>query len=166
MPGTLVHSAADIVRSLLVQAGLGTYPPNPPTAPGAWPVYVFSIPLMPDSLICVYDTGGRTFARDAFGHRAELHGVMVKIRSVKSRDGFEKGRAIAVAMDALQPTHVNVTDPDREDGSYYVQNVMRTSDVLALGEEKPEGTDKTELSSSKRMVFSVNFLVNVKTYGS
>lgn len=144
MPGTLLHSPADIVRRVLIAASLGTDPPNT-----SWPIYAGSEPDSPDSVITIYDTTGVDSGRTAPDReRQEHHGIQVRIRAPNHRDGYVKSRAIAVGLDTIYQSSVTI------DGTtYLVHSITRTSDVIPLGKEAP---------SSKRRLFTINALVMVR----
>lgn len=145
MSGSLAHSPADILRQLLVDLDLGSYPANPPDA---WPVYVASEPDRPDECVTVYDTAGRPQGRlQVSGEKPELHGVQVRVRSARPPEGWAKARTIAVALDeSVYAETVTMTGGS----SYCVHSVTRTTDVVPLGKESPQ---------SKRSIFVLNALV-------
>jgi len=147
MTGTLTHSPADIVRSLLVDLGHGTVP----SAGSTWPVFVGNEPNSPDDAITVYDTTSRMDGRTQVdGQQHEHHGVQIRIRNGNHVDGYTKARAIAVALDetAYQNT-VTISST-----SYTVQCVSRVGGVIALGKDTP---------NTRRNLFTINALVSVHT---
>lgn len=148
MPGTLLHSPAQIVAQLLVDLSLGNAP-NVGGSQPTWPVFVDNEPNSPNDLITVTDTLGISFAKDAFGDRNEHHGVQVKVRGGTHGAGWPKARAIAIAFDGIvEPAIVTVGGTD-----YCVGMVRRTGDVLRLGPEP----------NSTRRGYTVNAVVYVRT---
>ena len=145
MSGALTHSPADIVRTRLIELTLGTNP----ASNTAWPIFVSSEPDTPDNCITIYDTLGRDQGRVMWtGERQEMHGIQVRIRSQTHALGYTKARAIAVALDeSIESDLVTIDATD-----YCLHSITRTSDVLALGLQKP---------ASRRYLFTVNALVSV-----
>lgn len=147
MSGSLAHSPADVVRRLVIGLGHGTAPAIPP---GAWPVYIGTEPSAPDDCVTVFDTEGRIVgAVQHNGEVQEYHGIQVRVRAADYATGYAKARAIAVALD---------TDVERDAvtvgaGSYCACSVTRTSDVVSLGLDRPQG---------RRQVFTFNALANVR----
>lgn len=149
MPGTLVHSPAQVIKQWLIDEGFGTAPATPPTAHSAWPVFHDNEPASPDSAITITDTQGTTFRKDSFGTRNEHHGVQIKVRGGTHAVGWPKARAIAVALDTLiDPVTVTVDGTD-----YCVGMIRRTGDVLRLGPEP----------GSTRRGFTVNAVAYIVT---
>lgn len=146
MSGTLQHSPADVIHQALVDLLLGVEPSDSPNM--EWPVYVSSTPNLPDNLITITDTSARDNGRVMFGDRQEMHGFQVLVRGVDHRTGYQKSRAIAVALDAVYLRTVRIDGVD-----YLIHSVTRTTDVLALG---------TEVPASKRQLFSLNAVVTVR----
>ena len=148
MSGALAHSPADIVRRLIIGLGLGEDPA--PTGTADWSVYVGAEPESPDACITVFDTEGRLAGSVQHnGDVQEYHGIQVRVRAATYPTGYAKARAIAVSLD----TDVE-RDPVTVDGaSYCACSVARTSDVIALGQDKP---------ASRRQVFVFNALANVR----
>ena len=145
MPGTLTHSPATAIQSLLIALGVAT----DPASSAAWPVYASAEPDTPDNCITVYDTAGRDEGRRMTdGQRNERSGFQVRVRSKDHATGYTKARAIAVAMDGVLRQTVLVSTQH-----YLIWAVTRSSDVLALGPESP---------SSKRPIFTVNATASIK----
>ena len=148
MPGTLTHSPADVMRWLLIDMGHGTDPATEPL--GLWPAYAGGEPATPDEVITVYDTAG---VIDGFtmtdGEAQERHGIQIRVRSATHRRGYNKSRAIAVALD--QDVYQETVTIDGT--AYLVWTATRTTDVLAIGKESP---------TSKRSIFTLNALVSMR----
>ena len=66
MSGPLIHSAADIIRYLLIAMGQGTLP----TDALLWPIYQARIPETPDN--CITTTTQRAGKTAGFSTPAEL----------------------------------------------------------------------------------------------
>lgn len=144
MPGALQHSPADVIRQLIIDSTLGTNPDL--TTLLAWPVYRGRDPDRPDNLIKVSDTQGRIFGSiQTDGELQEHHGIQVMVRSVDYSTGYVKARAIAVMLDGVNEELVAMTPGTAFD--YIVHGVTRTSDVIALGSDVPQG---------KRQLFVIN----------
>ena len=149
MSGALTHSPADILQALLVALGLGSQPPGPTDPAVTWPVFVASEPAAPDEAITTYDTEGRDFGFTMTdGERQEHHGVQVRVRASTHAVGWKKARAIAVALDESVYQETVVI----EGVSYFVHDVIRTSNVIPLGKEEP---------TSKRTLFTINAVVTL-----
>lgn len=146
MPGALTHSPADVLRWLLIDLGQGSDPADG----AAWPVFASAEPDSPDSCLTVYDTAGRDSGRShPDGERAEHHGVQVRVRATSHREGYQKARAIALALDQDVYRDTVVIGDD----AYRVWSVSRTGDVLVLG---------TNIPGSKRHLFTVNAVVSLR----
>lgn len=141
----LVHSPADIIRRLLIQAGYGSDPPNL-----SWPIYAASEPDLPDSVITVFDTAGVDHGRmSVTGDRAEHHGFQIRVRARDHLTGYAKARAISVAMDEVFYQEVVIIAGT----TYLVHSLNRTTDVLSIGKQVP---------NSRRNLFTLNGLTSIK----
>lgn len=155
MSGALTHSPADVLRRVLIALGLGTDPDAEPL--GLWPIYAAAQPDTPDNVITLYDTvsvlQGRAMVT---GEVMEQHGVQVRVRAATHDLGYQKARAVVVAMDeSVYQESVTLDDPGvgTAASSYLVHAVSRRGGILALGKELP---------ASKRSLFTVNALVSVR----
>ena len=152
MSGTLVHSPADVIRTLLIDLGLGTAPSDE----GTWPIYVGQEPDSPDSVITVYDTAGLLQGRTMpDGEMQEKHGFQVRVRDANHYQGYEKAREIAVALDeSVSLDGVSVGD-DAGTGkqAYIVYAVSRRGGVLSLGKD----VQRTKLN-----LFTINAVVALR----
>lgn len=152
MSGNLFHSPADIIRTLLIDLGMATAP----SAGGDWPAYVAQEPDTPDSVITVYDTAGTTGGRlQTSGETVEQHGFQVRVRDANHFEGYEKARAIAVALDESVANAVVSVGDDVGTGSdtYIVYAVTRKGGIISLGKESP---------ASKRSIFTINAVVALR----
>lgn len=143
--GILNHSPADIIQFLLVQLGLGL------SAGGTrrWQVYVGEEPDAPDDVITCYDAEGFGQQRSMVtGERFELFGVQIRVRSARQNEGDARARLIALTLDQQVSQTVVAADSDR----YLVHSVNRTTRVVRLGRQFPEG---------ERWLFTVNLLAPI-----
>lgn len=146
MSGSLTDSPADIIRTLLINKGLGTALADDDD----WPIFADGEPDTPDSVITVYNTVGRQGGRVMpGGERQEHHGVQVRVRDPDSQGGYAKARAIAVAFDES----VRLNSVTIGASVYLVHSVSRVGDVFALGKETP---------TSKRNLFTINAIVALR----
>lgn len=144
----MYHSPSDIIRKMLVDAGLGTEP----SAAGAWPVYGISEPSEPDNVITVYDTAGRDRGRTFDGERQEQNGFQIRVRASSHVEGYARARALAMALDALYRVTVTVTDGPAP-ATYLVHSMNRTGDVLVVGKEIP---------ITHRHLFTINGMTTIR----
>jgi hypothetical protein len=140
--------AADILRLVLVDADLGE------STGSSWPIYVSFLPGdAPDDSIVVYDTAGVLDGRSMrTGDKFTHPGVQALIRSAKYGNGFHKARRIAGAMDRVKRARV-VISSGAFAGTYTVDNISRTGDVLPVGVE--------EEGDRRRHRFTVNAILTV-----
>lgn len=151
MSGSLIHSAASVLRQLLVDLGQGTEP----STDGSWPVFSHRTPDSPDSIISTIGTTNVHQGRvQTDGEVQERYGVIITIRSPNPRQGFQKAQAVAVALDEeVAQTSVTLTDPTGTGTSTYtVVAVSRRSGPLAIGKEL----------DTNRNLFTVNVTVALK----
>ena len=153
MSGALTHSPADVLRRVLIALGFGTAPEDDPL--GSWPIYAAYEPDLPDNVITLYDTAGVHQGRDMItGEVFERHGVQLRIRSTTHPLGYQKTRALAVALDeSIYQESVTLDDPGVGTATSYLVHAVSRRGILALGKDVPGG---------KRSVFTVNALVSVR----
>lgn len=151
MPGSLVHSPADILSYLLVSKGVGSTPTLTPTN-SDWPIYAHNEPDGPDNCITVFDVQGKKNGRTMVdGEIQEHHGIQVRIRSSLSTDGYTKARVIAIVLD--EQIYQEAVSVDAS--NYCVHSFSRTSDVIPLGKEAT--------TPSKRSIYVINGLIMLRT---
>lgn len=152
MSGSLTHSPADVIRNLIIDLGDGTAHGSGSTPVGDWPVYVGQEPNSPDSLITCYDTAGETQGKTQIdGQVQERYGVQIRVRDANFHDGQKKAREIAVALDPVTLTSVEVGEDAGTGGdTYLVMNVTRRSGPLSLGKN---------VTTSKLNLFTINVVV-------
>jgi len=145
MSGSLVHSPAQILQYLLIQLSQGTLPSDA----GSWPIYTSETPNKPDICITTLDTSGMDAGRTSpDNERQEFHGIQVLIRASDHSSGYTKSRAIAIALDGVARISTTISS-----SVYHIQSIKRTSDVIVVGTDKPEG---------KRSLFTVNCLATIR----
>lgn len=145
MTSRLQHSAADVIRYLMVAQGLGVLP----SAGGSWPIYVGTEPETPDNCLTVYNTtpvkDGRYMVS---GQVAQHYGVLVRVRGVNQQTIAAKAEEVkAVLTEQVQLATVDVGP-----SLYLVQSLSLASGPIYIGAE-PEG---------ERELATVNFLAPVK----
>jgi hypothetical protein len=142
--GSLTKSPGFVVARLLVDLGLGSlYNANL-----TWPVYVGVEPNVPDEVVTVFDTAGRMLGSLMTGQQQEMHGVQVRVRARTQEAGYTKCRQIAVGLDAVTLRTITIGGT-----TYLINNFNRTTDVIFLGQQKPEST---------RYIHVVNLLAHVR----
>lgn len=152
MSGPLTHSPADILRRLLISLGHGTAPSDD----GLWPIYTGTLPDSPDSAVLITDTAGTSEGRRQHdGETQEKHGIQILLRDGNRPDGFEKARAIGVALDTSirLDTVTLANNTGTGDSTYLIYMVGTRSGPFALGQEKP---------GSKRYLFTINALMKLR----
>lgn len=154
MPGLLEHSPARIVQELLIGAGLATDPER--SINGAWPAYVGREPDRPDELIRVSNTQGRDFGTTQVdGELQEHQGIQILIRSTSEERGYLKAQRIAVFLDAVKRSLVEITQEEAGTGTseYILHAITRSSNVMSLGLDAPVG---------KRHLFTLNAVCAIR----
>ena len=142
----LTHDPADIIRYLLIDLSSATLP----TANGTWPAYSANEPDTPDNCITVYNTTGNIQARlNQTGAQVEKFGVQIRVRGATHPIGFAKGKTIENKMD----TEVYRDVVTIASSQYLVHAVSRSGTLIFAGKDA---------SSSKRFIFTLNILVDVR----
>lgn len=147
----LDHDAADIVRYLLIDIGLGTDPSDN----GLWPIYDQSQNDKTDNAIFCFDTEGVTHGRNMVtGEIQQYYGVQVMVRCNRRNDGKAKAKAIEYALDrTVRLNTVSIAqDTGTATSNYTVWSFKRTSQLLPLGTDIPNG---------KRYLWTINGIVAV-----
>ena len=144
----LNHSPADVARWLLVGLGLG----SDPSLSQPWPAYIDE-PDAPDSILWLDDTAGRIDGRLMPTGEVEVHkGLILKVRDPLKKVAYQKIAAVVAGLlettTATYPRTVAIGS-----NSYCVYNLTLTSDVMTMGKET---------SSSKRSLYSANFVIKVR----
>lgn len=156
MPGPLEHAPSHVLLEYLVAEGFGVDPDD--DEDGAWPIFKSRHPDRPDDLIRITDTEGISNGdTQVDGERQEQHGVQILVRGVDDAEIFGKIRAIAVHLDRIKREVVDVPSVSTGTGSsisqYIIHAMQRTSGVIALGTDVPQG---------KRFLYTVNYLCSIR----
>lgn len=142
-----MSSAAEVLRELLIEQGLGTLP----TLAQAWPIYVSFLPDEKDNALCIYDVAGRLDGRlMATGEQIEHKGFQVMVRGTTYTEVWEKVQAVALAFDAIEGSAVAVDSAN----AYTLNNVSRSGCPVSLGLE--------EVGDRRRYVFTINGVVTMR----
>lgn len=151
MAGKLNHSPARVIQQMLIDLGHVTDPPAPPTDPGEWPAFVGIEPDLPNDIVVVSNSIGRSRGSSMVtGERFEHVGIQVLVRSLDHNTGYNKADDIGVSLDEEVLNRTVAIDSDR----YLVYSVGRTgSGILYLGKSKAD---------AKRSKFSINALLTLK----
>lgn len=148
VPGRLHHSAADILRYLLIDLTIAGDPADSPLP--TWPAYAHMEPGTPDDVITVFDTSAMQQGRvHNDGERQEREGFQVRIRATLGEEGYNKADEIKTAFD--QDVYQRTVTIGAY--SYLVHAISRTTGIIALG---------TEPAVSKRSLFTINGTVSVR----
>lgn len=101
-------------------------------------IFMGSMPDTPDSLICIYNTGGfdpvRTLKNDLFLQQPTFQ---IMLRDSTYQNGYERCNSIINVLDGITNNTIN--------GHFYL-SIMQSGDILPLGDD-----------SKKRKLFSINF---------
>ena len=126
MSGALTHSPVRIVAQLLIDLVVGTNP----TANDSWPVYEFTEPDSPDSLITVFGYGGVKQSRNMNdGQVNERANINIRVRGLDDNTTYVKALDIGIALDeSVRLTKVTVGSTD-----YLVTSASRLNGPLELG---------------------------------
>lgn len=149
MSGALSHNPSQIVRQLLIDLALAS------DGGASWPVYATQEANSPDATITVYDTAGRLQGKVLPIKEVHiLRGVQINIRASDATTGYKKADDIAIALDQVALSTVNVTDPSgygTATQAYTIYNIARAGDIIPVPQP-----------SSNLKVYTVNVLVNLK----
>jgi hypothetical protein len=128
-PTALNHSAADIMRYLLISLGQGTLP----QAGQAWPIGAYVEPAEPDNLVTLFDTeAGAQDDRVMSGEMAARYSYQVRVRAKDDRTTWVKANNIREALAAFYGRNVTISGE-----SYEVQCAVKIGNVIPLGKETP-----------------------------
>jgi hypothetical protein len=146
MTGTLTHTAADVIRYLLIDLSLGTLP----TASSSWPISVGSEPDRPDSSITIYNETPISQGRHQIdGEIQERPGFQVRIRAGDQNTAHAKADAIRNAIDkTIVLSQVTISS-----SVYLIYSISRTSGPIYLGKDVP---------NSERHLITINATVALK----
>lgn len=141
-------SPAIIVRAYLIDEALLS---NPSVA-AEWPCYIGFMPDdgvgVQDDCVCLYDTRGILDGRLMSGPYMRHYGLQLKVRSLDYQEGWVKIVEMSRSMDTIMRELVDVGGEQ-----YLINNISRTTAVVALG---------TERETSRRYFFTANFKALIK----
>lgn len=145
MPGILRHAPCKIARQLLIDMGLGVAHSSSPGVD--WPVFAPNEPdgnTVAENAITIMDGDEILFERIQIDGQWEgMEAFRIMVRSGSFDDGYEKSKAIAIALDEDQ-----LNDNVIIDGTQYrVDSTNRQGGVLSLGRN---------LSTDQRYRFSID----------
>jgi len=151
VPSNPLHTPADVVRTLLINFGIGSDPAAVPL--GDWPAYKASEPNTPDDVITVYDDtdsdDGRSL-RD--GTLYGMNGIQFRVRSADDSTGYLKMREIQDTLSTVALDEGVVMTG----ANYLVHSFDRWGRIARHGKELP---------SSKRHVFTLTCITLIKRTG-
>lgn len=137
-----MSSPADIIYALLDDLDI--------PQSGNWAMFVGFLPDAPDNAICIYDADGRMDGRIMSSGERIIHpGVLIMVRSLDYREGWDKAETIALLLDEQQKVSVAV----ESDGTYILDCVSRTSPVVSVGME--------QINDRRRNGFTINMTITV-----
>ena len=146
-----VHSPAEIVQQLLIDAGIGTDPDLSPLQ--SWPVYSTNEPDLEtlDEVITVTDTAGADQGRTMVDGEEEIHyGVQIRV-DARSHENYGWRKTDAIRSYCSQTVYqaVVVIDSIR----YLVLNFSRIGPVIPTGKD---------VGAVKRSIFTFNPTVVIR----
>ena len=145
MARKLDHSAADIIRNLLVDDGVATLP----SASDSWPAEVNLVRDKPDSAITVNDTAGVHTGRAMVGGQSrQAWGIQVQVRGVSQTVAVQKAEDIYQHFDDVLRQAVTVGSTN-----YIVQAIHNSSPPVPVG---------LESDASSRFLYTVNALCAIR----
>ena len=121
-----------------------------PNVSGDWPLYISSMPDgndVPDNCGAIYDTTDLKDGRQMNGPVIRHYGIQLRIRSTDYQTGWIKIEDISSDLDILSSEYTVSSIV------YTIQNVSRTSPIVALGMEP---------GTTRRFHFTMNYLVTIK----
>jgi Bacteriophage minor capsid protein len=122
---------ADVVRQLLIDAGIGAEPGG---ASVVWPVYAKKEPSMPDDCITVFNGPGTDDGRTHVdGVMQGLYTFQFRIRSADADDGWLKATEI---MDHISSNVLRQRITVNGE-SWFVQCFSQIGNVIDIGDEAP-----------------------------
>jgi hypothetical protein len=137
--GPLLHSPADVLRWVLVQAtslGDPTVTPLPD-----WPGYESREPSLPDNCVTLYDTEPRDDGRSQIDGEREVHyGVQVRVRGRDKKTAAGKAWALVDALN--EDIYFDVVTVPPEGTQYRVYSVSNAVGPLFIGRDSPT-TDRS-----------------------
>lgn len=143
------HSAADIVRHVMIELGLGSLPD--PADPLDWPIFVGQEPNMPDRVMTLYDTAGNLQGRiQTTGEHVQHRGFQVMLRELSSHAGMAKMLTVEKALnEEVKRLSIVIQNPTgTDDSAYLVHSISQKSGIIPLGADQ---------ENSDRYLFTLNY---------
>lgn len=166
MSGPLSHSPSRIIEEYFILEAFGIDPNDWPGSGdipnGQWPIYAGRMPDRPDDAINVNDTVGRDFGYTQMdSERQEMYGIQVMIRALDQDVGWRKSQNLAMALDRITRYPVVLSSAETGSGTgpgsmgvnYLIHSVFRTTQVIDLGRDTPQG---------KRQLFTINAIATIR----
>ena len=126
---SVIHSPAEVVQQLLIDAGLGTDPDDGE----AYPVYSTNEPDGADEVITVYDTAGTPQGDIQYSGESILYdGIQIRVRARSHRN---YGWRLATDIRDYLSQGVSYTEVSLEGVRYIVYSFNRIGPVLSLGKD-------------------------------
>lgn len=145
----LGHSPAYVLRTLLIELGVGVEPIIGNTTT-AWQAFTSNEPDLPDNCITTTDTAGRLDGRLAIsGETVEHYGVQIKIRSSDFHVGWRKANEISTVLDEAVYDETLVIDS----AQYQIHAVTKSGGIANLGRDRPNGN---------RSLFTLNVTIDIQ----
>lgn len=169
MPGLLNHSAATVIKYLLIDAGFG----SASLSNTSWPIFVGSEPTSPDEVITLYSRNIFHQGKDSRGEVSELYGLDLRLRSSEYALGDHKILSIKNYLDRVNSVLVNVPDMSSVGtlipaATYRVINFSRNvssrgaAHYLHLGKERAQNVGTDIVPVSNREIFTFSGKVNLR----
>jgi len=169
MPGLLYHSAATVIKYLLIGAGHG----SASLSGDSWPIFVGNEPSTPDEVITLYARNLFHKGKDHRGEVSEFYGLDLRLRASEYALGDYKILSIKdyldkvnnVRVDVPSMTSVGVVVPG---ATYSVANFTRTgtyrgtTHYLHLGKERSQTSGTDIVPVSQREIFTFSGKVNLR----
>lgn len=145
MSSLLQYSPADILRRLMVDAGLGSLPESN----GTWPISAGQELPEPDNTLTTYDTTGRIDGViQTDGEIQEHYGVQIRLRCGLQQSGWTKLSAVrAYLSEQVQNTYVVI-----DTIVYRVWCVTNIGSILSIGKDA---------QNTRRRLYTLNVTIVV-----
>lgn len=135
--------AAEVLRALMLQLGIGSDIVAPGSDQPSWPFYHSMMTSSPDNQLAIYDTSPIIQNRSQWKETQELFGIQFRIRSQGFDDGWDMGEEIKHCLDNQILRNTLIFN----ESTYLIQSVIRSGGLLSLGAEQP---------TVNRRLFSLN----------
>lgn len=135
MSGTLHHSPAEIIRQLLIDAGVVEDLASGTADNSDWTCFVNSHPELPDNSVCIYNTTAVGHGREQINGETQKHyGIQVRVRGEVVDSTYVKARDILDQFESVLRAAVTIGA-----SSYLVQAVHIAGDILDIGYDGASG---------------------------